>query len=246
MEAFRLFCRRRDLVVVFLADLVLILLIGLLCYWFGLSGESSSLILWICFVAFFVPLFLLEDAISGRREDTCPNCCRNGSQFVGEKKVKREGLRGGCYTDVSGQCIVHADKADCEQPHQVVTTSTVATRHCSFCNKDFGARPQAEFSDPRPAGFPGGVHAAHSAPGLAPDPLLRLVLEQGSRHAAQAGRSRRHRVGRIGRTGAGLQPGQPDVGHAHQAGVRDRPAGVSSTGTTTTTTTGSTVTRGQT
>ena len=40
-----------------------------------------------------------------------------------------------------------------------------------------GARPPAEFPDPRPAGIPGGVHAAHSAEGGAFDSLLRLVLE---------------------------------------------------------------------
>ena len=86
---------------------------------------------------------------------------------------------------------------------------------------------QAEFPDPRPAGIPGRVHPAHSAEGRAPDPLLRLVLEQGPRPAAEAGRSRRHRVGRAGRTGSGPQPRQPDLGHAHQAGVRVRPAGLS-------------------
>ena len=44
-------------------------------------------------------------------------------------------------------------------------------------------RAEAEFPDPRPAGFPGRVHAAHSAPRGASDPLLRLVLQQGPRNA---------------------------------------------------------------
>ena len=65
--------------------------------------------------------------------------------------------------------------------------------------------------------------------GGAPDSLLRLVLEQGPRSAAEAGRSRcggaAGKLGQSGRrTGAGPQPRQPDLGHAHQAGVRNRPA----------------------
>ena len=38
-------------------------------------------------------------------------------------------------------------------------------------------RRQAKLPCPRPAGFPGGVYAAHPAEGLASHPLLRLVLE---------------------------------------------------------------------
>ena len=46
---------------------------------------------------------------------------------------------------------------------------------------------QAELPGPRPAGFPGGVCAAHPVEGLASDSLLRLVLEQGPGNAPQLG-----------------------------------------------------------
>jgi hypothetical protein len=49
----------------------------------------------------------------------------------------------------------------------------------------------AQFPDPRPAGVPGRVHSAHSAQGRAPDPLFRLVLERGPRHALEGGGRRR-------------------------------------------------------
>ena len=93
--------------------------------------------------------------------------------------------------------------------------------------------PAAEFPDPRPAGIPGRVHAAHSAAGHAPDSRAptegwsRLVLQQGPRHAAQGRPKPREPPGTAAarqprrRTGSGPQPRQPDLGHAHQAGVRD-------------------------
>ncbi len=63
---------------------------------------------------------------------------------------------------------------------------------------------------------------------------LRLVLEQGPRNAMQGRGSRSHRGGTGGRvverrrrTGFGPQSVEPDLGHAHQAAVRDRPAGLS-------------------
>ena len=46
---------------------------------------------------------------------------------------------------------------------------------------------EAEFPDPPAARFPGRVHAAHSAEGLASDSLLRLVLEQVAGHAEEGG-----------------------------------------------------------
>jgi len=71
-----------------------------------------------------------------------------------------------------------------------------------------GRRPgvwaQTEFPDPRSAGFPGRVYAAHSAQGRASDPLLRLVLEQGRRHASQGGRAGSR--GRRQRAIAGFHP----------------------------------------
>ena len=50
-----------------------------------------------------------------------------------------------------------------------------------------GGGDEAEFSGPLGGGVLGGVHAAHSAEGRAPDSLLRLVLEQVARHEAQGG-----------------------------------------------------------
>jgi hypothetical protein len=115
---------------------------------------------------------------------------------------------------------------------------------CQALERAAGRRPgdgaQAELPDPRSAGFPGGVHPTYSAPGRAPDPLLRLVLEQGPWHAPQGGRGRRgggtarRVIERRGRVSSGPPPrapersdGRPDLGHAHQAGVRDRPVGLS-------------------
>ena len=52
-----------------------------------------------------------------------------------------------------------------------------------------GGGDEAEFPGAPGVGVFGGVHAAHSAEGRAPDSLLRLVLEQGSRHEAEGGGS---------------------------------------------------------
>jgi hypothetical protein len=73
--------------------------------------------------------------------------------------------------------------------------------------------------------------AAHSAAGRALDSRAptegwsRLVLEQDPRPAAEGGRSRSLRgtadrsLGHSRRVGSGSQPGRPDLGHAHRAGV---------------------------
>ena len=83
----------------------------------------------------------------------------------------------------------------------------------------------------------------YSAAGRTPDPRAptegwsRLVLEQGPGNATQGrrGRGSRSRRGGTGgrvverrrRTGSGPQSLEPDLGHAHQAAVRDRPVGLS-------------------
>ena len=100
---------------------------------------------------------------------------------------------------------------------------------------------QTEFPGTRAAGVSGRVHATHSGQGRASDPLLRLVQQQGPRHASQSGGARglsrfscqrkwdcplRPRKG-TATAGFCPQPLQPDLGHAHQARLRDRPVGLS-------------------
>ncbi len=85
-----------------------------------------------------------------------------------------------------------------------------------------------------PLDFLTRVHAAHSGQGLASDPLLRLVFEQGTWDACEGrGSGARGRVAaRVvrcrGGRGADTKPVEPDVGDADQAGVRGRSAGLSS------------------
>ncbi len=71
---------------------------------------------------------------------------------------------------------------------------------------------EAELSDPLAVGFPGRVHATHTAQGLALDSLLRLVLEQVARHAEKGGSCRIRR-------GCHNFSQQPDMGDVDQAGL---------------------------
>ena len=67
-------------------------------------------------------------------------------------------------------------------------------------------RAEAEFPDPLAAGFPGRVHAAHSAQGRASDPLLRLVLQQGPRPATEGGRATRSAMPSAARRAGSVTP----------------------------------------
>ncbi len=96
----------------------------------------------------------------------------------------------------------------------------------------FDRKLLARFPGARSAGFLRRVHAAHSAEGRAPDPRAptegwsRLVLEQGPRDASQGGGATGRGIEKRDPGASGPQPMQPDVGDAHQAGVRDRPTGL--------------------
>ena len=88
--------------------------------------------------------------------------------------------------------------------------------------------PQAELSDPLPAGFPGGIHAAYSRQGSASDPLLRLVFQQEPGDAEGGGRGSNGRVIPCGRCQQrGIKPLQSELGDADQAGLRGGPIIVS-------------------
>ena len=91
------------------------------------------------------------------------------------------------------------------------------------------------FPDPRDAGLAAGTKrnfqvlsaveflaefTQHIPPkGAAPDSLLRLVLEQVARHSPQGGGAT---GSASGASGGGEGPLRPDLGDAHQAGVRGR------------------------
>jgi hypothetical protein len=72
---------------------------------------------------------------------------------------------------------------------------------------------EAQLSAFQPTGFSGRVHAAHSRQGRAPDPLLRLVLEQVARAAQEGG-------GRVSASGGKSRP-EPTTGHRSQTTVPD-------------------------